>query len=891
MAGGWWGLVGRDAEQRAATAALTEGRSVLLSGTPGVGKTQLAAALAGWETDQPRPPSCLWLQATEAGSATPLAALMPVLRPAGLAPATGSGEPVDLAARAADAVCGWAAEGGLVVCDDVHLLDEASGAVLAEVVRSGVAVVATARTGEGLPDALSQLWHAGGVTRVEVGPLPSGDDEALLIAMLADLGPPEPASARRLLGAAQGNPLVLRELVMHARAVGALTSRGGVIVLDGRLEPGQGLIDVVEQRLRGLEDKSRAALELVALAEPIGVADLEELTSAHAVESLEALGYVRVWSDERRLITGLGHPIYGEVLRVRMPVTTRRRHLDQLARQLERRGTRRRGDLLRLAVWSVDTGRSLPLDVLVAATRSARFAHDYALAERLGRAAMRVGGGTEVGQLLAEAIYLDGRAEEADDLLADLHPGDDDQRALVALQRTDMIFWGRDDAAGAARVLTDAIASTGASRHDELLASLAQIEQLSGRPASALARLEPILGARERGRAFVHAANAAVPALAVSGQCDRALALADEARAVWDGLGDQIAMFDPGVLVIAASLALMEAGRLAEAEDLSRFGHQMAIDTHNDVGRAWMALGLARTALLRGDLSTADSFFGEALVAGSPGFPGLARWALSGRLAVAAQRADLAACRALLAEFGACRSSALEMLEAEVDTAVAWAATVVGDTSEAAERFERAADSSFATGAAGLGVAALHEAFRARGGPLGSSGVTAAVVTLAKDAAAPSDSELMATRAAHLGAARRSDGPALEVVADRFDGIGATLLAAETWRGAAAAHRGAGDPRRANRCEQESLARRARCPGAATPALVGIGATADVALTPREREVVALAAQRLATKEIASRLGLRARTVENHLHRAYAKLGVSGKGDLTRPDPTDPRLG
>lgn len=48
-------------------------------------------------------------------------------------------------------------------------------------------------------------------------------------------------------------------------------------------------------------------------------------------------------------------------------------------------------------------------------------------------------------------------------------------------------------------------------------------------------------------------------------------------------------------------------------------------------------------------------------------------------------------------------------------------------------------------------------------------------------------------------------------------------------------------------------------------------------LTPRESECVRLAGQGLEDKEIAARLRISPRTVGNHLHRAYAKLGVSDR--------------
>ncbi|HET7718603.1 MAG TPA: helix-turn-helix transcriptional regulator, partial [Acidimicrobiales bacterium] len=48
----------------------------------------------------------------------------------------------------------------------------------------------------------------------------------------------------------------------------------------------------------------------------------------------------------------------------------------------------------------------------------------------------------------------------------------------------------------------------------------------------------------------------------------------------------------------------------------------------------------------------------------------------------------------------------------------------------------------------------------------------------------------------------------------------------------------------------------------------------------REIEVAALAAAGMPNKEIASRLSVSVRTVENHLQRVYEKLGVARRADL-----------
>jgi DNA-binding NarL/FixJ family response regulator len=48
-------------------------------------------------------------------------------------------------------------------------------------------------------------------------------------------------------------------------------------------------------------------------------------------------------------------------------------------------------------------------------------------------------------------------------------------------------------------------------------------------------------------------------------------------------------------------------------------------------------------------------------------------------------------------------------------------------------------------------------------------------------------------------------------------------------------------------------------------------------LTPRERAILALAAQGRTTRQIAARLRVQLATVKAHLHTLYRKLGVSDR--------------
>lgn len=83
-----------------------------------------------------------------------------------------------------------------------------------------------------------------------------------------------------------------------------------------------------------------------------------------------------------------------------------------------------------------------------------------------------------------------------------------------------------------------------------------------------------------------------------------------------------------------------------------------------------------------------------------------------------------------------------------------------------------------------------------------------------------------------------------------------------------------------------------QCPAAAVPMLMAAASRESSAvqttnLSPREREVLQLAAQGLANKAIASRLGITLRTVKNHLHHAYGKLDVHSRTEAAAVVRTD----
>jgi DNA-binding NarL/FixJ family response regulator len=156
--------------------------------------------------------------------------------------------------------------------------------------------------------------------------------------------------------------------------------------------------------------------------------------------------------------------------------------------------------------------------------------------------------------------------------------------------------------------------------------------------------------------------------------------------------------------------------------------------------------------------------------------------------------------------------------------------------------------------------------------------------------AATRDTPFIAARAAHVRALIDGDAAGLEAAAVVFERLGAALLAAEGFAAAARTWRRAGHGRRATAAASRARALADRCEGAHTPELAELEIATP--LTDRELDVALLAAGGQSNREVAERLYLSLRTVENHLQRIYTKLGVRGRGELSaalgvdrRPSP------
>ena len=139
--------------------------------------------------------------------------------------------------------------------------------------------------------------------------------------------------------------------------------------------------------------------------------------------------------------------------------------------------------------------------------------------------------------------------------------------------------------------------------------------------------------------------------------------------------------------------------------------------------------------------------------------------------------------------------------------------------------------------------------------------------------------ELIRVSVDYAVAAADEDGTALLDVAERFAELGFLVLAAESAARAAVAVAATTGPGSApaRRAAARATALVERCQHLRTPAVIALTAGQ---LSVRERQIATLAADGQTSQQIADRLVLSVRTVDNHLQHVYTKLGVSSRQDL-----------
>jgi DNA-binding CsgD family transcriptional regulator len=867
-----WPLVGRSAVLADIEAALRSG-GVVLAGPPGVGKTRLArealerAGAAGRETE--------WLAATRDSAAIPFGAMAPLLAHDEQLSAT----PVEFLRRTAHHM---AARGnGLPVVigiDDAHLLDESSASAIHQLtVRGLVSPLASVRAGEPAPDAITALWKDGVVRRMRVRPLgPAAINELLA----HSLGPHiEGVTLRRLRTSAAGNPLLLRELLISAYEDGALMRREDVWILDRAPSRGTGLVELVEARLHTLDGATRAVVEIVACGEPLPVAELDRLADAiplapGAIEAAERTGLVVGERFGRRRVLRMAHPLHGEVVRGTLPETRARKIWGWLAHGLQGQPLRRRDDALRLARWRLEAGAAAPPEALLDAARQAAEQVDLALAARLVEEAKDAAAGALSDGLPAPGPSRNGADPDASAAESEYAAEPIRRRPDLAAIRLLSLYWGSTVPSGERE--PDAKASDGGVQSgdgaDDTAAAILQAWALlsEGRCSAALNAIPRDADVPDGSARY--ARPVAVLANALLGRVDAALAVADTQQA-HDHRGRNPVSWGTTLLGWCRCLALRLAGRLGEASALAEEGYAAAVTQGaREVAMGWAGFrgGIARA---QGKVAKAQASLREAVAAldGRDAFR-LTRHLLADLAGVAALAGDSAAATQWMERADALRDGTNRMFDPWIEVNRAWVMAADGQVAKAARQAQQAAALANALEQYTVEAIALYDSARLGEAP--------AVLPRLGELAESIDGPLAPALHAAAEALADADGTALDQACAVLDELGFALHAAETAAAAARAHLAAGHPARAAASRTRMTALLDSCEGAGTPLVASRHDPSVSALSPREREIAQLAAAGLSSRIIAERLSLSARTVDNHLGRAYAKLGVANRTQL-----------
>ena len=849
-------MVPRDREVTAIRAALdcrADVCGVLIFGEPGVGKTTLARSV----TQSLRMPAH-WVAGAESARSVPLGIF------ANLLSSPMSGDPVAMLADAFETV--RREHFSVLGVDDIHLVDPLSATLVHQLaVEGSVRIVATARIGEPIPDTITALWKDGYLTRLDVGPFDKTESVELIESALA--GRLERLSADLVWEASGGNALFMRHLIDGALETGALRQVNGVWQLRGQTTVTSQLAELLSDRVDRLPDDEKRALQFLAVAEPLALGILTELVAPDTLERAERRGLIRI--DDGGTDVHFTHALLGEVIRHGLGAVAGRRVKAELLAAMTGHPPRTPADRMSRAEMTVQAGLPLDSAELIRAAEDALALTNIPLAERLARAAVDAGGGLLAGEVLARSLIWQGRTVEAEAILNGYDP--------ESLSEFELARWGIARVANLQWVIGDTDAA-----------------------ADVLAMLQRRIVHRGL-RLVVDGLAAALLVL----DCRLPEALESAHRVVDEPDAPAVAI---GWAVFGGAMAAALMGRTAEAAELLARGHDVQ-DRIDGMSRFLMAFGEIRSLTLAGEFDAAQARSGDVVRITSNGqyraramanvLAGTvelgrgqlcaaigrleetiaslhdetaAAWSLPARLLLAQSYCGLgryADAAPLVAELREHAERGGTMFQAPVRIAESWLAAAEGHLSGAIATALHAADLAAETGQRAIELMALHAAAR-----FGDRSCLNRLV----DVAASIDGPLAVADRAHAVGLLDSDGAAVFAAAAEFERIGAHLSAADAAAQAAALFERAGQRRQA--LEAAAIANRlaTNCGGLRTPALCA--ASQPLPLSPREREIAHLVSLGMTNREIAERLVVSARTVENHLYRMFAKLDVTDRDEL-----------
>ncbi|BCJ76940.1 LuxR family transcriptional regulator [Catellatospora sp. IY07-71] len=852
-----WPFTGRQAERAAIARTLAGGRGVLITGDPGSGKSRLLDEVLTGADDGSR--LVLRATATYGWHEVPFGAF-------GHLVAEPAAHPTDLlteAMRRVDAL----AQGRsvLVGVDDLNWLDDTSTALLQRMsTETGLRVVATVRTGDLGRSPVAALRRHSRLDRLDLAPFSQDGFADLITAALGD--PADGLTRNALWHLTQGNPLLLRETLRCGLDSGELARHHGIWTwpVDEAHHPHR--CDMIAETGGTLTAAELQALQYIARAGAAPLTALDRLLDPAAAESLEERGIIHLVGTGRDASLAIAHPLYAEVAQAHTGALRERRMLRELADALAQTSTGTAEDAVHVTAWRCEAGDPVPAADAVAAAQWFLARGDAARAARIAARA----DGPHAAWQLGRALVAQDRVEAAQTHLTTAYEQltDPHERAEAAALLVLNTFLGLRQVDTARDLLATAAAALPPDARPGLLAAEAALAVLTGSAAAAASTVAALDEHPPRDLVLRMAVAPLRPYLLIAaGQPARAAAMFDSGQAappaVWP------------VMRAAAQTchvqALLLAGQAPRAAELAAGYYRDALTRGAPDAVALLAMIIGKCAYHGGRLADARRWLREArsLIDPHTLFP-ISENVLSTYAWTAAQQGDLDDARSALDQLAAALPPHGAPAK-EAALAQAWLAVSAGQRDTAVRTLREQLQASLSRGMLTLAAERLHLLAR-----LDPDVDTARRL---REIAHQCDSPLFGLWAELADGLARRDPIVLDHVATAFEERGHLRLAMEALAPAATAYQRRGDLRRANAVTHRIQLVREQCEGwwpqwhPAAPPVAS-------ALTAREQEVCELAASGLDNAAIAARLVLSVRTVENHLQRAYHKLGVAGRTRL-----------
>lgn len=779
----------------------------------------------------------------------------------------------------------------LFLVDDSHELDDNTSVLLSQLVAGRRArLLALARTAPGPTSEFGSLHQDGLLRRYQVRPL-NQDEVAELCRR--ELGGDVLASVSATLAQMSGgNPMFLLALLRQGKRSGYLGVRNKVWRLVGAPPPlDVSLVDLIKVRFRRRTTEEMLVLETLALAEPMPMDALVACTDSAAVTALQEDGLIAVTAGRDRLVS-LSHPLYGEVIRQDVPagrsLTIRRKVLEVL----DHESSTAEG-FLRFVAWGLDCG--LPPDdtMLLRAAVVANRLHNAEFALRAARA-------VHTPELRGNALVEIARAQITRGNLA------------YAREIVDEVLDGCTSftLAKEAALLSVALRVREPNTADAIRADVARWEQIANRIAASMGDPEDPevkvgLAVSRKGYLVLESF-----ALNYEGKFREAEPILREILAD-EYCTDEVRLAGLSLLgetlgstgrAIEGTKATAEALQIIGKYGTKFVGHTEFVITRHFVSMAhaglWDEIEELLDSLVRAKSSGPAAFTGitelaEGLIALRKGLMTSARTAL------------------ILGVEGLRESDSNQLMPMALGLA-AFACTMVGDTSRAraySQEFED--NASLGTRQAQLlgkaHVIAANALFQ------GAARSIEELHTLAKQAEADGMTVLAAVAlelASRLGdercfeplarltssfegpegrvlcttarAAAAKDPTALIEAAELAQSCGYLLIAAESLGKAMRYLSQRGEEQKSRAIQQRLNVIVGQLEGLQSPQFETVRSTSK--LTQRELDIARLAGKGYSNREIAEAQGVSVRTVEGHLYRIFAKLGITRRDELPGAD-------